>query len=250
MKYTLTVNQKQALELGISNINQAIILGLIADAHSWAEPEVIDGVVYFWTARQKIADELAILNLKPDSVYRHLKALAELGLIEYVKNGKKDCVKLTKKGKSYYVGNESELSENSEINPSKFGNESEKHSEINPTYKNTNLIRATRDNIPNVIDLDLFDDFLEMRKTLKAPNTERAVNGLLKKLSEFILQGYNPNEIIQTSYENGWKSFFKPKQQYKPVDNTPKMQQLDPNVNIFDVIEAKDAQTQQAVSNG
>ena len=117
MKYTLTVNQKQALELGITNINQAIILGLIADSHSWAETEIIENEVYYWTARQKIAEELEILNLKPDSVYRHLKSLEKLGLIDYVKSGKKDCVKLTKKGKTYYVGNKSEKEENSEINP-------------------------------------------------------------------------------------------------------------------------------------
>ena len=145
MKYTFTINQKQAIELGLTNINQTIILGLIADSHTWAETEIIDGTVYYWTARQKIANELPLLNLKPDSIYRHLKSLADLGLIDYIKSGKKDCVKLTKLGKSYYVGNKSELDTNSEINPTKLGNKSEKHSEMNPTYKNTNTIRATRD---------------------------------------------------------------------------------------------------------
>lgn len=158
MKFSITINQKQALELGLNNVNQVIILGLIADAHSWAEPEIIDNDVYYWASRQKISDELPLLGLKADSVYRHLKSLADLGFIDYKKVGKKDCVKLTKKGKSYYVGNisefdenhyvgnKSEFCENSEINPSKFGNKSEKNSEIFPTYKNTNPIRATRDN--------------------------------------------------------------------------------------------------------
>jgi len=145
MTYTLSINQKQAISLGLTNVNQVIILGLIAEVHSWAEPEIIDNTVYYWTARQKIVEELPLLNLKPDSVYRHLKSLAKLGLIDYVKNGKKDCVILTKKGKSYYVGNKSEKEESSEINPSEFGNKSENNSEMNPTYKNTNLIRVTRD---------------------------------------------------------------------------------------------------------
>ena len=145
MKYTLTINQKQALDLGITNINQAVILGLIADAHSWAEPQIIDNEVYFWTARQKISNEIPLLNLKPDSIYRHLKTLRDLGLIEYVKFGKKDCTRLTKKGKSYYVGNKSENDDNSEINPNKLGNKSENNSEINPTYKNTTSIRVTSD---------------------------------------------------------------------------------------------------------
>ena len=108
MKYTLTINQKQALKMGMNNINQVIILGLIADAHSWATPEMIKKEVYYWTARTKIAEELPLLKLQADSVYRHLKSLAKLGLIDYKKIGKKDCVKLTKEGKKYYVGNKSE----------------------------------------------------------------------------------------------------------------------------------------------
>ena len=147
MKYTLTINQKQALELSLTNVNQAIILQLIADAHSWAEHVIIGKDVYYWTARQKIAKELPLLNLKDDTVYRHLKSLRKINLIDYVKVGKKDCCRLTKKGKTYYVGNKSELELNSEINPIKLGNKSESVSEINPTYNNTNLISITSDTL-------------------------------------------------------------------------------------------------------
>ncbi|NCD13307.1 MAG: hypothetical protein EOL93_12225, partial [Epsilonproteobacteria bacterium] len=108
MKFTITVNQKQALDLGITNINQAIILGFISEAHSWAEPVVFEGEVYYWASRGIIASELELLGLKEDTIYRHLKSLASLGLIDYIKINKKDCVKLTKKGKTYYVGNKSE----------------------------------------------------------------------------------------------------------------------------------------------
>jgi DNA-binding MarR family transcriptional regulator len=139
MRYSLYVNQKQALSLGL-NINQALILQLIGEAHSWATPQIIDDEVYYWTARQKIADELTILNLKSDTIYRHIKSLAEKGLIDYKKVGKKDCIKLTEKGKNYYVGNESEKEQNSEIDSTKLGNESENNSEMNPTYNNTNII--------------------------------------------------------------------------------------------------------------
>ena len=183
MKFTLSINQKQALNLGMDNVNQVIILGLIADAHSWATPEIVGKDVYFWTARTKIADELPLLNLKPDSVYRHLKSLAKLGLIDYIKLGKKDCVKLTKLGKTYYVGNISENDEkhyvgnisendsNSEINPSKSGNKSEKNSEINPTYKNTNLIRATRDNnVATSVATYLLNKILSYKPNFKRPS--------------------------------------------------------------------------------
>lgn len=160
MKFTITVNQKQAKELGIKNINQAIILGLISEAHTWAEHEIVDGEVYYWAARTKIQEELELLDLKLDTIYRHFKALASLGLIEYLKKGKKDCVRLTKLGKTYYVGNESEKIQNSEMNPSKFGNESEKNSDLNPTYKNTKEHKNTKDTKESSVALSVCDDSL------------------------------------------------------------------------------------------
>jgi len=193
LKYTLTINQKQALELGMNNVNQVIILGLIAECHSWAEPEIIDNIVYYWTARQKISEELPLLSLKSDSVYRHLKTLADLGLIDYKKVGKKDCVKLTKKGKSYYVGNKSELDENSEINPSKFGNKSEKNSEINPTYKNTNPIRVTKDNKEEK-DKKEFSTILNLWNDLAAELNLNIVSKLTSKRKSKLITRLKENQ--------------------------------------------------------
>ena len=239
MKYTLTINQKQALELGMKNINQVIILGLIADAHSWAEPEIINDVVYFWTARQKIAHEIPILNLKPDSVYRHLKSLSDLKLIDYVKVGKKDCVKLTKLGKSYYVGNKSENDNNSEMNPTKLGNESENNSEMNPTYKNTNSIRVTsnkrikgetprKTSIASDIEEKLstysninINSFYEWIET-KNFKSIAPVTKVLNFLSNYDMQ--TQQQIVDASIMNGWKGLFEPKMN---SNNTKSFKQQD-----------------------
>ena len=72
-------------------------------------------------ARNKVCEELQLLAIKPDTVYRHLKALADVNLIDYRKQGLKDCIRITKLGKSY-VGNESEqtrkqIRTDSEMNP-------------------------------------------------------------------------------------------------------------------------------------
>ena len=267
MKYTLTINQKQALELGITNVNQVVILGLIADAHSWAETEIIDNEVYFWTARQKISEELPLLNLKPDSVYRHLKSLAGLGLIDYIKSGKKDCVKLTKKGKSYYVGNKSEFEENhyvgnksekhqnSEINPTKLGNKSEFNSEINPTYKNTNLIRATKDKYSKKlqkeilekshsysnVNLDALSEWIEHKPAYKKIG---AITKVLNFMSQYDF--LTQQKIVDTSIMNNYQGLFEPKQQTKSFNN-PTMQQLNPDVNVWDAIEA---QSERGALNG
>ncbi len=162
MKYNLNINQVQAIELGITNINQAHIFDLLTSASTWADAEIVNDTVYYWVARQTIAKELELLNLKPDTIYRHLKSLNEIKLIDYIKVGKKDCIKITLKGKRYiskdnkntisetnpkhYVGNKSELKQNSEINPTKLGNKSENHSDLNPTYHNTNTNHNTNDN--------------------------------------------------------------------------------------------------------
>lgn len=151
MKYNLYVHQVKAIELGIKNINQALIFDLLTSASTWAETEIVNNEVYYWVARQKICNELSILDMKPDTVYRHLKTLNELAVIDYIKVGKKDCIRVTRKGKQYllkddvshYVGNKSELDENSEINPEKLGNKSENDSEINPTYNTTNTNPTT-----------------------------------------------------------------------------------------------------------
>lgn len=53
---------------------------------------------------------------------------------------------------------------------------------------------------------DLFIDFLEMRKKLKAVNSERAINMLINKLNE-----YNDEikiEMINNAIVNSWKSVF------------------------------------------
>lgn len=132
MKWTLNINQQQAVALGLKNVTEAIILGMICDCHSWAEPQIVGDSVFYWTARQEFVRQLPLLDLKDDTVYRYLRNLEKLGLIEYRKLGKKDCVRLTNIGKTYYVGKKSESEKISEKNPSKSGKKSEKNSEKNP----------------------------------------------------------------------------------------------------------------------
>jgi hypothetical protein len=97
--------------------------------------------------------------------------------------------------------------------------------------------------LPSTVDPLLWNDFLKLRTKLKAPNTPRALNTLKNKLNEFQSKGFNLNVIISTSYENGWKGLFEPKQQsnvqsFKKQDK----QQFDKEFeqsskyNIFDVI--------------
>lgn len=53
---------------------------------------------------------------------------------------------------------------------------------------------------------DLFVDFLKMRKKLKAVNSERAINSLLKTLSQY--DDDTKYKMIENSITNSWKGVF------------------------------------------
>jgi hypothetical protein len=56
-------------------------------------------------------------------------------------------------------------------------------------------------------------DFVEMRraKGKRAPLTDAAQAGILRKLAAFKALGYDVEEVLQTSIENGWSGVFPPK---------------------------------------
>jgi hypothetical protein len=83
---------------------------------------------------------------------------------------------------------------------------------VNPNGK-CKLINENKNIIlPNFIKDNLWSEFLAMRKKLKAPNTEMALNRILKKLKAFEQQNIgNGTLAIENSIENGWKGVFEPK---------------------------------------
>lgn len=65
--------------------------------------------------------------------------------------------------------------------------------------------------LPNWIDVGLWNEWLDSRKKLKAQNSPRALSIILKKLSEWKAQGFNPNTLIEKALVNGWKDCYPPK---------------------------------------
>uniref|UniRef100_UPI004047AA32 hypothetical protein n=1 Tax=Aliarcobacter sp. TaxID=2321116 RepID=UPI004047AA32 len=199
MKYQLNVNQQQAIELGITHINQALIFDLLTTVASWAETIVIDNEVFYWVSRQTISSELKLLGLKNDTVYRNLKKLDNLRLINYKKYGKKDCIRITKLGKKYlskpnehimsdsnpnhYVGNKSEK----EL---ELGSKSEKNSDLNPTYPLTNKIIKEEERKKEQLEikfhkyLDLFIKWLKQENNNKINNLYSYKKTLLEKFQQ------------------------------------------------------------------
>lgn len=221
MKYSLYINQKQAIDLGITNVNQAHVFDLLSHASTWAQPSMIDGEVFYFAARQKVCSELPLIDMKPDTVYRHYKSLDQLGLIVYVKDGKKDMIRLTDLGKSYhsdtmsdlnpstYVGNKSENDENSDLNPEKLGNKSEKHSEMNPTYKNNQSNPTTKESKDG--PSAFFDDFFNVYpegKNKKADKREVAleawIDGGCSEIAPMIIEDVEFRKKNHSTWVSGF----------------------------------------------
>jgi hypothetical protein len=75
------------------------------------------------------------------------------------------------------------------------------------TNKNVKKVKKVK-NIPEALQEPL-NDFIEMRKKIKAPLTDRALDMLLKKLNQ--LSGGSTEksiEILNQSTMNGWKGIF------------------------------------------
>ena len=164
MRFSTYLNNAKCMEWKI-NAQQGILFALLYEAPAWAKEEIIENKTYYFVSRNLILEELPMFFEKSDTVYRNLKVLQEKGLIKYIKQGKKDLIRITAKGKTWneFKDDNSEknpsFEENSEKNPSKFGKKSEKepkNSEKNPTNNNT-IYNYNNTNILNNIYSSVID---------------------------------------------------------------------------------------------
>lgn len=164
MRFSTYLNNAKCMEWKI-NAQQGILFALLYEAPAWAKEEIIENRTYYFVSRNLILEELPMFFEKSDTVYRNLKVLQEKGLIEYIKQGKKDLIRITIKGKTWneFKENSSEKNpsseQNSEKNPNNLGKKSEKeskNSEKNPTNNNT-IYNYNNTNILNNIYSSVID---------------------------------------------------------------------------------------------
>lgn len=61
------------------------------------------------------------------------------------------------------------------------------------------------------IEDDLWDEFLAIRKKVKAVNSPRALKTLINKIEKFYHQGHNVNALVETAVVNSWKDIYLPR---------------------------------------
>jgi len=67
--------------------------------------------------------------------------------------------------------------------------------------------------VPDFIPTELWADFMAMRKTIGATNSEAAVKLLITELKKIIAGGNDPIASIENSIRNSWKDVYAPKKQ-------------------------------------
>ena len=227
MKYTSTINNVKCVEWGLT-LSQAFLVELLVFSAAWAQRETVDGIDYYWVSRNKVLDEIPNAFKTADTVYRALIELNEKGVIEYKKLGRKDIFRLTDKGKEWIfktslseskLGKKSELTQNSEINPSKLGKKSELNSEKNPTDKDTSTNKDTTNKEnnstkkkkvekPTDVSNQVWSDFLELRKTKKAPLSVTAWNQAKKQVDQAMDKtGHSLEQVMTEWVLAGWTGF-------------------------------------------
>ena len=73
--------------------------------------------------------------------------------------------------------------------------------------------------LPDWISKDSWDGFVEMRKKIKKPLTDRACIGIINKLDKFGKQ--NADAILDQSTENCWQTVYELKEQQPQQDENP-----------------------------
>ena len=81
---------------------------------------------------------------------------------------------------------------------------------ITPLQKPSKTVKSESENLPEWLDRDLWDSWVEMRKRIpRAPFTDRARRGILGDLAKLRAIGKtDPNERLEECLKRGWRGVF------------------------------------------
>jgi pyocin large subunit-like protein len=75
-----------------------------------------------------------------------------------------------------------------------------------PSIEKKSVDQSTQ--LPDWIPAEAFNGFMEMRKSIKAPMTNRAIGLAISKLKTFKDQGFDIEAILDQSTSNNWKDLY------------------------------------------
>lgn len=165
MKFTiLGFSQAKSVELGL-NVNDLLILRWFVDYLGTGKMKTkkFDGVTYYWVDYSGVIEELPILyKTKPDTIYRTLKAMTKVGVLEHKTLKQGGTWSYYKLGKNYFPlisdsdtsdGNKSEgVGNKSDGNGKKSDGNGKKSRTKNPSTINPSTINPLNNIYSLVID--------------------------------------------------------------------------------------------------
>ena len=89
---------------------------------------------------------------------------------------------------------------------------------INEPKKTSKKNKINFDNLPDYINEDLMRDYVEMRKKIKSPMTQKAITILINKINTLVMDGHDANVLLETAILNNWKSVY-PEKRNPPGGN-------------------------------
>lgn len=218
MQYTININQKYIIDsnLDVDFSDSAILYVCILYAPFCNKIEY-EGKTFYWFDHNKILEEIPLLRLKKDSVYRRMKKLCDLGLISQHPNNEK-------MGKSFYAINEEALgfisdsssrkntlgfsSKVSDSNPTTLGFSSIKNetpSEKEPTNHITSIINHNTNNQKAELEKfcnDVIENFISVTGKKIKLNDHRKKLILARKKEGYGLEDFK--EVIRKKNKE-WK---------------------------------------------
>lgn len=164
-------------------------------------------------AKYMFEDEEPSLNDRQLKIFKNLKRPLDIS-----KNNS-----LRSKGYGAPKGNQNALKKQTENKPktNQKSNQKQTHQDVDVNVYVNDNVNVNKDNIKkeyfsNQDVNNLFLKFLDIRKQMKVPNTEIALERLINKLNKY--DDDTKLQMIDESIMNGWKGVFEPKAKNKSKD--------------------------------
>ena len=174
---------------------QKIVLIVLADRHNGDTGRCDPSIA-------KVAEDC---GMSSDSVRNAIKALREKGLLEAHERFDGPTQLTNFYTFNFKVETTPPLDNSNPNRELESGNESISFSEKTKTKKSITTLK-----IPNWISEEVWAGFVEMRKKIKHPLTDRAIIAALNKLAKFRQEGHDPNQILDEAILNGWRGIWLP----------------------------------------
>ena len=156
----------------------------------------------FIFGREKASCEL---NIKESMVYKYIKLLEKLEMINIKSNNKFSIITIEKW--AYYQFDNDEEEQQKEQQRNNKGTTKEQQRNTNKNVKNVkNVKEIIYSDVPELNETIIA--FIDYRKSIKKPMSDRAITLLLGKLNKMSNSVQEQIEILNQSILNGWQGIF------------------------------------------